>query len=450
MKKKIKIISIIIIILIIFTPIYIIYKLLVFARFYDLYANKKIIEILGPKYGNEDENLNNWLKDNTYANQSIINKSNKLKPFIPTEVNWFKPDSEKELLSNIDIIVPDNLEKVKDNLINYRIINWMKAKKKIKTLEELIKYGYPIPPKFETIKETAIYWYLLSRYLEKTNDNQSSLILSIGILYAARDLEREFDDGYIAPHKAFTREICRIGCKSILLWASKPKPDNLKLSKDLAKDILEYVKSENPASLIIKYNRIIFEKVFNNDVLENLYKKEYYILSSIRSTKDYSNVIYELYEEPLEFIDKPLYEINKELNNYKKNIDKLFDSLSKSKINISLVTKPEKTIILHLIYLRGHDFASMKKYHEQKLAELEFTAIALAINSYASQNGKLPNSMEELSKWFGQELPKNRLTNEPYILDLKGKHLLYNKGIDGIENLDSKDTDDIYFDFAIR
>lgn len=450
MKKKIKIISFIILILIIFTPIYIIYKLVVFARFYNLYADKEIIKILGPKYSKEDENLNNWLKDNTYANQSIKDKNNKLKPFIPTDANWFKPDSEKELLNNIDIIVPDNLVKVKDNLINYRIINWMKAKKKVKTLEDLIKYGYPIPPKFETIKETAIYWYLLSRYLEKTNDNQSSLILSVGILYAARDLEREFDDGYIASHKTFTREICRIGCKSILLWASKPKPDNFELSKDLAKDILEYVKSENPASLIIKYNRIIFEKVFNNDVLENLHKKEYYILSSIRSTKDYSNVIYELYEEPLEFIDKPLYEINKELNNYKKNIDKLFDSLSKSKINISLVTKPEKTIMLHLIYLRGHDFASMKKYHEQKLAELEFTAIALAINSYASQNGKLPNSMEELSKWFGQELPKNRLTNEPYVLDLKGKHLLYNKGIDGIENLDSKDTDDIYFDFAIR
>ena len=57
--------------------------------------------------------------------------------------------------------------------------------------------------------------------------------------------------------------------------------------------------------------------------------------------------------------------------------------------------------------------------------------------------------MEELSKWFGRELPKNRFTNEPYKLDIEGKHLLYNNGVDGKADLSSLDTDDLYFDFSL-
>ncbi len=55
--------------------------------------------------------------------------------------------------------------------------------------------------------------------------------------------------------------------------------------------------------------------------------------------------------------------------------------------------------------------------------------------------------MEELNKWFGRELPKNRFTNEPYKLDYNSKHLLYNHGLDGIADLSNEYTDDIYFDF---
>ena len=56
--------------------------------------------------------------------------------------------------------------------------------------------------------------------------------------------------------------------------------------------------------------------------------------------------------------------------------------------------------------------------------------------------------MEELSKWFGCELPRNRFTNEVYKLDFGSKHVIYNNGVDGKADLSYDSTDDLYFDFS--
>ena len=451
MKKKDLIISISISVIILLLIVYLMYRYLTISPCYDAYSNKHFVEKYKPYYQYIDENLNYDLRDNFYANKKIKEINDNLKPFIPKDSDMFKPNSEKELMNDIDNIVPENIGKIKDYLINHRIIRWMKAKKEIKSLDfkVLLKYAHPIPPTFETIKETAIYWYLLSRYLEKEKEYKNSLILSQGIFYLSRDWEREYSDQYISIIKTMTQEICRIGCKSILIWASKPKPQDYTLSKNLAKDILEFVKSEYPPSLNLRYERKEFEDNLNSRGIPNQYKEEYNLIDSLRSTKAYKNLLDDIYEKPQAFIDKPLYEIRNELEAYKDKLNDLFGSLSKSNINISLIIRPEETLILHLLNQREHDYIKMKKSHEQKLADLEFTAIALAINSYASENNKMPESMEELSKWFGQELPRNRLTNEPYVIDLKGEHLLYNKGINEIANLESKNTDDIYFDFKL-
>ena len=72
---------------------------------------------------------------------------------------------------------------------------------------------------------------------------------------------------------------------------------------------------------------------------------------------------------------------------------------------------------------------------------MEITAIALAINSFVCEKKKYPQSMNELSQWFGRELPKNRITNEPYELDFEGEHVIYNKSIP------DKET---FFDFSMK
>ena len=55
---------------------------------------------------------------------------------------------------------------------------------------------------------------------------------------------------------------------------------------------------------------------------------------------------------------------------------------------------------------------------------MEFSAIALLINSYYCKNNRLPSSIEELEKWSGTKLPINRFENKPFVIDLKSKATL--------------------------
>ena len=301
-----------------------------------------------------------------------------------------------------------------------------------------IESSYAFPPSVKTIKETAIYWYLLSRHLEKINDYENSLKLSQAILYLSRTFERNYYMEYVSSNKRNFQEISRIGCKSILVWASKPKPQNYILSKDVAKDILDFVKTEYPISFDIKQFRKYLEKEMTPEESHSdldYYQYYYNVVFSTKSTSGCKKALDEVYESPLAFIDKPLYDINSELYNYHIKTKSLLNSLSPARQYLSLFLYPDYTLTVQLIKLRNPNFIKMKLEYEQKLSDLEFTAIALAVNSYASQNNKMPESMAELSKWFGEELPKNRLTNKPYVLDLKGEHLLYNKGINGVVDL---------------
>ena len=157
----------------------------------------------------------------------------------------------------------------------------------------------------------------------------------------------------------------------------------------------------------------------------------------------------EVYKTPLAFIDKPIYELKNEFEDYNNKIKTIFTKGTDFEEKLKFFKDPDKAITIVLLRPCLPDFEIMKKHTEQKLAEMELTAIALVINAFAAENQKMPETISELSKWFGRELPKDRLTNNPYELNLKGKHILYNKGINGKEDLDSKETDDIYFDFSL-
>ncbi len=464
MKKKTLYIAI-------FGAILIVLRLIIIFPQIKILNSSEVVNFYKQKLNFEDENLNTWIRDNSYANKSIKEKINKIKHLIPTNSKWFEPNSEAKLLSEIESIVPNNIEKLKNDLINYRIQNiWIKRfNKKPIELEELMKYAYPIAPNVETIRETAIYWYLLSRYFEKIGDFDNSIKISIGILYLARDWEREYDLGLSPMNKSLTQEFCRIGCKSILKWASKPKPKQYSLSKEYAKIILDYVKNEYPASVCVKYGHHTFEDVLESSNLKYQFKNFYHTLCSVKKTKAYAQIIKEVFEEPISYIDKPLYEIKDKLGNYQNRVNKLLSGKNFWVNNISLFFESNGTLTSYLVGINKYDFFKMKCSQEQKLAELEFTAIALAINSYFSQNNKMPDNIEELNKWFGRELPKNRLTNEPYEFNVKiesivpknefvgksfetetiGKHLLYNYGVDGVPDLELENTDDIYFDFSM-
>ena len=218
----------------------------------------------------------------------------------------------------------------------------------------------------------------------------------------------------------------------------------------ISEDILDLVNIEFPLSMTVEYERNLFEELFEDNDFKHFCSKQCKFLNEeLRNDQSYFNTLDEVYKIPLGFIDKPIYELKNEFKDYKNEIQLLLKKESKFNEIIKFFKDPVKALTIVLLRPNYVDFEIIKNHYEQKLAEMELTAIALVINAFSAENQRMPESISELSKWFGRELPKNRFTNQPYELDLKGKHILYNKGIDGIENLDSKETDDIYFDFSL-
>ena len=449
--KKLLIIFFVFCILIVLGFVFCLYQYKAITPYKEVLNDSRLLDFCKTKYSYEDSNVSDYITQTYYPNGKNKEKLIELEPSLPGPKDLFNPDIEQKIMKDIEELVPDNFDKFISSFIQYNIRDDIKKKKSLKKdLDDYYRYGHCLPITCKTTQRAGTFWYLLSRYLDNNGDSENSLLLSHGIFYLARDFEREFDFGLMAITKTHTYEITHVACKSSLIWASKPKPDAVTLSKDLANDILELINSEFPCSENIKYEQKEFEKRFEDDIFKNAYSKYYNLFCELRKTETYKNLLNTVYQKPLDFIDKPLNEIGKELEDYKKTIEALYKKESDFQENINLLKDPDRVVILTLLKNNQSDYEKMKKSHEQKLAEMELTAIALAINSYASENNQLPESMAELNKWFGKELPINRLTQKPYELDLKGKHLLYNNGVDGIQDLDSKNTDDIYFDFSFN
>ena len=139
-----------------------------------------------------------------------------------------------------------------------------------------------------------------------------------------------------------------------------------------------------------------------------------------------------LYDEPMKYIDKPYLEIKDKLEIFKiekEKSEKFYNEATKWGIFSPLfIAHPERTAYDGFIDKYGFNVGYIKQHNEHKLACLEFTAIALAINAYYSEFNKMPQSLEELNKWLDYELPKNRFTNKDYEINKKNP-ILYNPGV---------------------
>ena len=451
MKNKPVIIAVAIIFLVFITLSTFLYHLYKLRPYLAISENPEVLKHFPAKFSYDDTNVSSYITQSYYPNNDTKEIIKKTESLFPTQKELFLPDSEKKIQPYIEEIVPNNLEKFVSSFIKYNIKHDIERSKNLKKeLADYEKYAHPLPITFETTKLTAEYWYLISRYLDNFGDSESSLLLSQGIYYLARDWEREYYYGSRALNKTQTFQLCHIACNSILVWANKPRPDKSELSKKIAADILDLVNTEFPLAVNIKYERRLFDAFFKENDFKHFQSKACEFLNTyVTTSKSYFKVLDEVYKTPLEFIDKPIYELNNEFEDYNNKIKTLFGNRSNFGEILKLLKDPDEAITIILLKRCLPDFETMKKHTEQKLAEMELTAIALVINAFAAENKKMPESIAELSKWFGRELPKDRLTNKPYELNLKGKHILYNKGINGIEDLDSKDTDDIYFDFSL-
>ena len=405
--------------------------------FADIFKKEKCIFNIKPDNNNFPEYAKNFTLDDKY-----VSGLNEINNFIYEEKQIYGSYFQKELLDKTKNIIPNNLSDYKNTLIP-TIKNKMESPKNTKqpTYNECL--GLPAIPKASLFRSTARYWYVLSRYFEDNNhDYETSLLLGLGIIYLSKEMITCYSESFTALYKAVCHACYGYACDSMLIWASKPKNDCGSLSKRVAKDILDFVKCEYPISGLFENTKnasdadfkIVF-KHFANGWLKNYHKTNLY--------KDYLCL---LYEKPQKFIDKPMYEIDKELSEMDKDQSKVFryfDGFQNEQVKtiFRIFFLTEDVVATNLFVSYYPNLRRLKKDSECCLAKIEFTAIALVINSFYAEKKRLPDSIEELNSWFGEELPKNRLSGEPYKLDLEDQHLLTNKEY---HNLTVKD---LVFDF---
>jgi hypothetical protein len=367
------------------------------------------------------------------ADDDLKGKTSNLETLLPDKDKIFDHEAVNKLVTATEAeFSAQNIDDFKQ--IVPIIKNKMKETKKSTAPSFSESENFPSSPTFKTMRATARYWYMISRVLEQKKDYETSLYLSHAIFYITKDCQSNYSNSGSLINKMICVALNNIACNSIMYWASRPKPQCKELSKEVAKDILDFVKNEYPLSVTIEHESLLIEDVLNSFAT----KKGGSIYAKLVKSNAYKVILDICYNEPKKNFDKPIYEIKKQMKEFSEKREKLLDDDSAYLITNALLN-PDKAVAIMIFNLASPNFSKAKEAYEASLAKMEMTAIALAINSFICEKKKYPESMDELSEWFGSKLPNNRITNEPYELDFKGTHVLYNNSILGNE---------FYFDFS--
>ena len=323
----------------------------------------------------------------------------------------------------------------------------------------------PPLPSFKILRRTIYWWAQYVRLLQEEDKNDNAaLVVAYAGYYVARDLEESYSGSKNMISKSIGIALTGIASKELLRWAEKPRDKSVKLAKYLAKDLLELVKNDYPFSSCMDFEKACVYSVFYESGKKDEQTKAF---ADVMIKSDYLNKMMNLfYIEPKSFIDKPLYLCKEEIERYVKKVDdagnKIQDdidalqklaeeaqnsngSFDESKIDRELI---KRATIGQILNMAVPNIAHLKSKYEEKLTKMEIVAISLAYNSYYCENKKVPESIEELEKWFGEKLPVNRLTGKPYVFNSEKGYVLYNLGLDGKKYDGGKnDNDDISFKF---
>ena len=369
-----------------------------------------------------------------WANKEKQDKISDLLKAIPEKDKLFQKDTTEKLLQTANPLISNDLYRFNE------IVPIIKKKMKETKNSTLVSFKdsekYPDSPRFKTIINTAKYWSIVSRMLEQRQEFETSLYLSHAAFYLSKDYQCNYRNSGSLMNKMGSIAVSDIACNSILIWASNPKPQCREQSKEVAKDILDFVNNEYPFSSVIE-----FELYASEDVIDHCANKGDHMISGLRKSGSYEEIKEVCFKNPMKFFGKPLYEIKKEFADYSEQRNKLLREFTPTDYAFYLLFNPTKLLGIYLARDWTPNFKKAKEDYEASLAKMEMTAIALAINSFVCEKNRYPESMNELSEWFGTKLPDNRITNEPYELDFEGEHVIYNKSVPDKE---------IFFDFSMR
>lgn len=347
------------------------------------------------------------------------------------------------------------------------------------TIDEIA--NKPGLPNFKNLSKNIIF---LTQYISLLFESEKNDNAAVAIIYATYYIIRDLEENYSIDLIRHIKETSysRIASNALLKWASTPRKKSAALAKYLAKDLLQLVKNEYPLSDLLIFNiGQIYATMYGQlhiDEDDDENRKEF--INRVMNSNLLKETNKILYERPKTFIDKPYYLCKNELEAYsklfndtleriyndQKKYESLMEEISKNssseeeamsklkEMNLDIADISIELNLGKIIYINADNIEKYKSIIEYKLAQMEIAAIALAYNAYYCENGKEPESIETLEKWFGEKLPVNRFTGNPYTLRAEKDYVIYNFGIDNKKDEDNTKSygkmgpqKDIFFKF---
>ena len=199
----------------------------------------------------DDDNFPLYAR-NFVPDKKLFEEISRIDTLVPRGKDLGNHFMEEKLTESIKSIIPQNIEEFRTQFASSIKQKMTETKKKsTPTYEE--SSDLPSSPERTTFRNTVRYWNLLSRYFDNKRDYDTSLLMVHSIFYLSKDFLTNYSSSGFISSRLISFINYSIACDSLLNWANKPKLNSHKLSKAVAKDILDFVDNEVAFTNLIKF-----------------------------------------------------------------------------------------------------------------------------------------------------------------------------------------------------
>lgn len=342
-------------------------------------------------------------------------------PFSLSDRELFKLE---ESIADIGEISSDTRKRFEKEL-PARLIARMKNLPEPPEIPEILDISAPAQD-FKTIRETARYWYLMSRWFFGQGQHEIALAIGTSILLLAHEVETCDISGASLIARMIAIAVRNIGTAAVIEMANSLNLPAARMKSWTA--VLMSLHDNMPGmERVWMCEKRFIPSAFHERNIPNRNRLAE-AMCDPRRQKKYIDAFY----DPLIAACKmPYHEALEASFNMQKEAEKLQRILDPGLHYLVYFFMPED---FFMQFMMSMTVPSFKKAFEQDFNSRQVfraTIIALALRAYQIEHKSLPDSLDALEKWLGKALPADIYTGKPMLYSNSGDKILYSDGPDG-------------------
>jgi hypothetical protein len=340
----------------------------------------------------------------------------------------------EESISDMDEISSEVRQKFEKEL-PARLMARIKELPKPPDLPEVLIISAPMPD-FRAFRETARYWYLMSRWFFSQGQHENALAIGAAILLLAHEVETFDVSGASLISRMIAIAVRNIGTSAIIEMSDKLKLPAARLKSWTA--VLMRLHDDMPGmERAWMTEKKLIPSAFHQRNIPNRNR-----LAEAMCDPDRQKKYIDAYYDPLiEACQRPYREAMELSKEQQKKSDELQNILEPGLHYVGYFFMPEDFFMQFMMSIAVPSF---KKAFEQDFrSRLVFRAAitTLALRAYQLEHKSLPDSLETLQQWLGKSLPTDIYTDKPLLYSNSGDKILRSAGPDGLPDT----ADDLVF-----